>query len=175
MDNTKETIIYAHWFPLLSNETPYQGDIWNNNQLKKLVDSPTKGCDNMKEYKFVTHDGYKKENVDTLFMRGGLISSDRTQKVVIDVYEKHGDSDAKVVLHFGIADSKNDDVFVEKPKSLRFNNMGEIQAFINILNRAKLILGNKQGVLNEQAIAYRLSRDVANIHEAYREVAKREG
>ena len=111
--------------------------------------------------------GYKKADLFNLHFKGGLLMSNRTQKIVGSIYDGTNELTPKFVLHFGLA-RENEDQFIEKPSSLRFDNYQQLESFIFHLLRANVHLGRKTNAITPQNFQPRLKKALEIVEENYR-------
>lgn len=113
--------------------------------------------------------GYVRRHLFTLHIKGGLMNPDKTQKVDGYFYDKTLTKNAKICIDSGIASEEKDE-FTEQTSSLRFDNYGQLKAYIFHLIRASVFLGKASRAITAENIEYHRQKDIEAIQEFYREV-----
>ena len=111
--------------------------------------------------------GYRTRELFNLHVKGGLIKPNRTQKIVGSLYEAEITLTPKIVIKFGIA-NESQDIFIEKPSSLRFDSYVQLEALIFHLLRANVFLGRRTNAITPYNFQARLKKAREIVEEYYR-------
>ena len=112
--------------------------------------------------------GYMTKPLFNLHIKGGLLHTDRIQKVEGAYYYPQGDMNGKIVIHFGIADVWHDK-FVEKPSSLRFESINSLKSFIRHLLDVYVKVGREEGKITPANFLYMMKCDLEMVEDVYRQ------
>lgn len=114
-----------------------------------------------------TEEGYLKSKIWSMNINGGLKNQNRTQHISCFHYKKMGDLPSKVVLEFGIYDTKENRYVEGEKKSIRFATYGELCSFIKKLQPLVVWLGREQRVINQENTDYYFQNEIKDLKRMF--------